>query len=45
VSEYVLQLLFSKKAQIGKTQQPLKLEKNKHRFGILVMLENKFMYV
>jgi hypothetical protein len=36
VPKHVLWLLFSKKiTKMLKTQQPLKLEKNKHRFGIL----------
>jgi hypothetical protein len=34
---YVLQLLFTEYLHI--TQQPLKLEKNKHTFGILGILE------
>jgi hypothetical protein len=37
---YVLQLLFSEKFEkLLITQQPLKPEKNKHRFGILRILE------
>jgi hypothetical protein len=42
VSRYILQLLFGEKSQtklLKKTQQPLKLTKNEHIFGILRILD------